>query len=63
MIIWISKRNKQKEKILDIFLEPDTLNLFWGDFRKLDALILNGEKCISKQIEKIKNSYEQKINS
>jgi len=61
--ITTKKLSKFNDKILDIFLEPDTLNLFWGDFTKLDTLILNGEKCISKQIEKIKKSYEQKINS
>ena len=53
--ITTKKLSKFNDKILDVFLEPDTLNLFWGDFSKIDTLISNGEKCVSNNIEKINN--------
>ena len=56
------KLSKFNNKILDIFLEPDTLNLFWGDFSKMEKLIKNGEECIISNLKKIKNSYQKKLN-
>lgn len=61
--ITTKKLSKFNDKILDVFLEPDTLNLFWGDFSKIDTLISNGEKCVLNNIEKINKSIKQKINS
>ena len=55
------KLSKFNNKILDVFLEPDTLNLFWSDFSKMERLIKNGEKCIINNLKKIKNSYQQTI--
>ena len=59
--ITTKKLSKFNNRILDVFLEPDTLNLFWGDFSKIDTLIENGVKCVNKNFTTIKNSYEQKL--
>ena len=59
--ITTKKLSKFNNRILDVFLEPDTLNLFWGDFSKIDTLIENGVKCVNENFTTIKNSYEQKL--
>jgi len=61
--ITTKKLSKLNNRILDVFLEPDTLNLFWGDFSKIDTLISNGEKCVLSKIKSINKSYEKKLNS
>lgn len=58
--ITTKKLSKFNDRILDVFLEPDTLNMFWGDFSKIDTLIKNGIKCVNANFTTIKKSYEQK---
>lgn len=58
--ITTKKLSKFNNKILDVFLEPDTLNLFWGDFSKIDVLIKNGENKVIENLEMIKYTYNKK---
>ena len=65
--IRIKKLSKFNNTILDVFLQPDTLNLFWaknlfwGNFSKIEILIENVVKSINENFTIIKNSYEQKL--
>ena len=46
---------------VDIFLEPDTLDLFWADFSHLKTLINNGRDTVKTNIDRIQKAFNMKI--
>lgn len=45
---------------VDIFLQPDTLDLFWADFSHLKTLIENGRNAVKDNFDKIQKAYNLK---
>ncbi len=44
----------------DITIRPNTMNLFWSEFDKIDDLFKNGKKAGKESLEQIKNAISKK---